>query len=327
MISKSQKIRLGVFIFFAIVLFLAILASISFNRLFKEKDVYHIAYNNVSVGGLEVGSSVKYLGLKVGTIRDIEIDPKDINRIIVSIAVDKGTPIKEDVRADISTIGITGIKIIELSGGSNQADVLDPGGYIKPGTSLTEEITGRAEVLTNKIELILNNLLTLTNEKNRTTFNNLLNASASTMEQADKLLKNNENAVRATMTRLDSVSLVLLQASAIANQTLGSMQRVVESDTIDVTINNIARIVKKLNEADIYQLIDQLRLTTEEANQVLQQMSRTIIQNRNTLNQTLNDLSKTVRSLKSTARQVDQNPSILLRNQSPDKTPDQKLEQ
>ena len=138
MITRSQKIRLGIFITTAIAIFLAIIAVLSIDRFLKEKDVYYIVYEDVSVMGLDVGSSVKYLGINVGSIQDIYIDPEDVNRIIVRIGLKKDTPIKTDVQADISTIGITGIKIIELRGWSNEAAPLNAGGFINAGKSLTE---------------------------------------------------------------------------------------------------------------------------------------------------------------------------------------------
>ncbi|MCB0316686.1 MAG: MCE family protein, partial [Calditrichaeota bacterium] len=55
--------------------------------------------------GLEVGSPVKYLGIKVGTIKNISIAPEDVSRIIVKVALKPGTPVKEDARADIVSIG------------------------------------------------------------------------------------------------------------------------------------------------------------------------------------------------------------------------------
>ena len=159
MITKTQRFRLGLFISAAAVLFIILIIAIAANQIFKDKDIYYISYQNISVNGLDRGSSVKYLGIKIGSIKNIQIDPEDITRVIITISVDAGTPIKKDVRADISTIGITGIKLIELRGGTNESETLSPGEYIHPGKSLTEEITGKAEIIGEKIELLLNNLI------------------------------------------------------------------------------------------------------------------------------------------------------------------------
>jgi hypothetical protein len=170
MITKSQKIRLGIFSVVAVSILIITLFLLSVDQFIEDQDIYYIAYEDVSVGGLDVGSPVKYLGLKVGSVKKIKIDPNNINRIIVQIGLTEGTPIKKDVEAEISTIGITGLKIIELRGGTNEAEILKPGRYINAGQSFTEAITGKAEVIAEKIEQALNNLIAFTSSENQEKF-------------------------------------------------------------------------------------------------------------------------------------------------------------
>ena len=114
--TSSQKLRLGIFIFVGIFAFLILMIIIGSEQIFKEKDIYFISYKDISVSGLEVGSPVKYLGVGVGSIKDIHIDPEDVSRVVVSVALEPGTPIKRDARAEIAIIGITGLKMIEIRG-------------------------------------------------------------------------------------------------------------------------------------------------------------------------------------------------------------------
>ena len=107
MITKSQKIRLGIFSVVAVSILVITVLLLSIDQFIDDQDLYYIAYEDVSVSGLDVGSPVKYLGLKVGSVKKIKIDPRNINRIIVQIGLTEGTPIKKDVEAEISTIGIT----------------------------------------------------------------------------------------------------------------------------------------------------------------------------------------------------------------------------
>jgi len=74
--SRSQKIRLGVFIVISSFALLILLFIIGSKKLFAEKDIYYISYNDVSVSGLEIGSPVKYLGISIGSIQNIDFDPK-----------------------------------------------------------------------------------------------------------------------------------------------------------------------------------------------------------------------------------------------------------
>ncbi|MEJ2053935.1 MAG: MlaD family protein [Calditrichaceae bacterium] len=91
MISKSQKIRLGIFVVIAAIILIVTVLILSMNQLLMDQDIYFISYEDVSVLGLNEGSTVKYLGINVGTVRDIRIDPENVNRIIVRFAVRKGT--------------------------------------------------------------------------------------------------------------------------------------------------------------------------------------------------------------------------------------------
>ena len=87
MLTKSQKFRLGIFILAAFAALGAAIVALSYSKFFEEKDTYYIEYKDVSVSGLDVGSPVKYLGIKVGTVNDIRIDPQDINSVIVEVKI------------------------------------------------------------------------------------------------------------------------------------------------------------------------------------------------------------------------------------------------
>lgn len=71
-----------------------------------------------SVAGLNVDAPVKYLGVDVGKVSRIEIDPRNSQQVRLHFLIDRGTPIKQDSLAVLKTQGLTGIAYIELSGGS-----------------------------------------------------------------------------------------------------------------------------------------------------------------------------------------------------------------
>jgi len=84
--TRSQKIRLGIFLIVSITIFILLIALFTSRELFRKEDIYYIAYNNVSVSGLEVGSPVKYLGIRVGVIDDLWIDPDNVSQVMVQVA-------------------------------------------------------------------------------------------------------------------------------------------------------------------------------------------------------------------------------------------------
>ena len=68
--------------------------------------MYFIRYKEISLTGLEIGSPVKYRGLRIGRIEDMFIDENDVTSIIVEISIDPKTPIKEDNIAVIDYLSI-----------------------------------------------------------------------------------------------------------------------------------------------------------------------------------------------------------------------------
>jgi len=327
MITKAQKIRLGIFISAALIIFLAAIAALSLERFFQEKDVYHISYKDVSLTGLDAGSSVKYLGLNVGTVTSIAIDPEDISRIIVTIAVKQGTPVKNDLEAEISTIGITGIKVIELRGGTNEADLLEPGSYIKAGKSLTEQITGKAEVIGEKVELLLNNLIELSKSENRKKFTALMDRTSSIAENLDILLKENNRKINSSIANLDKTLQHLAGAGASSEAAISSVESFIQSDSLRTTLNDIAQIADKLNKANIYNLDEQLNVAVDRLNHMLTQMDLFLTLNLNKFNQSIEGLNETISHLNSAARQIDEDPSVLIGGSKPKDPPDEELEQ
>jgi phospholipid/cholesterol/gamma-HCH transport system substrate-binding protein len=71
-----------------------------------------------SVAGLSVDAPVKYMGVDVGKVREISIDPANSSQVRLIFLIEQSTPIKTDTEAVLKTQGLTGIAYIELSGGT-----------------------------------------------------------------------------------------------------------------------------------------------------------------------------------------------------------------
>lgn len=89
----------------------------------READVYQIAFAG-SVTGLQQGSQVRYRGVPVGRVSDIRIDPQRVEWVLVTVEVDRGTPIRQDTVASLEMQGITGIAFVQLRGGTQASPPL-----------------------------------------------------------------------------------------------------------------------------------------------------------------------------------------------------------
>jgi len=71
-------------------------------------------YFDGSVSGLSEGGAVRYLGVDVGRVVRIRIDPRAANRVQVIADIDATTPISERTLAQLSLQGVTGLLYIDL---------------------------------------------------------------------------------------------------------------------------------------------------------------------------------------------------------------------
>ena len=94
------------------------------SRQLSHHEEPYYTYFTGSVTGLASGSPVRYRGVPVGTVGEIEINPKNIEQIRVTLKMRPNTPIKTDTVASLETAGITGGSYVELSGGTQSSPVL-----------------------------------------------------------------------------------------------------------------------------------------------------------------------------------------------------------
>lgn len=71
-------------------------------------------YFDGSVFGLSEGGSVRYLGVAVGRVARIGLDPRDPGRVRVLADIAEGTPIKQETVARLALQGVTGLLFIDL---------------------------------------------------------------------------------------------------------------------------------------------------------------------------------------------------------------------
>lgn len=111
--------------YFAVGLFVLVLAAVfivgsiwlSTGGAFQKKYDLYLAFVNESVSGLNLNAPVKYSGVEIGKVREIRLNPSNPNQVQLTLAIERGTPIKVDTVAMLKAQGLTGIAFIELTGG------------------------------------------------------------------------------------------------------------------------------------------------------------------------------------------------------------------
>lgn len=79
----------------------------------REYQRYEIYFQG-SVFGLSEGGSVRYLGVAVGRVARIGLDPREPGRVMVVADIAEGTPVGGDTVARLALQGVTGLLFVDL---------------------------------------------------------------------------------------------------------------------------------------------------------------------------------------------------------------------
>lgn len=124
--SQNYKVRLGIFIAVGLTLFVLAIFIIG-----KQKNlfdpVFKLTTRFQNVGGLQVGSTVRFSGINIGTVDNIRIVNDSTVKVDMLIKKDVQRFLRADSEAGIGSEGIIGDKILVLSQGSPTAKVVRDG--------------------------------------------------------------------------------------------------------------------------------------------------------------------------------------------------------
>lgn len=148
----------------------------------KAMDRYQAVIEE-SVAGLNTDAPVKYLGVDVGKVERIQIDPGHPQQVRLHFLLEQGTPIRQDSEAVLKTQGLTGIAYVEISGGSEASPPLRPGpDGVPPMIRFKPSLSARLEnVLGNvlgNIDRVSDNLNAMFDADNRAALKSVLADSA-----------------------------------------------------------------------------------------------------------------------------------------------------
>ena len=305
MVTKAQKFRLGIFITVISVLMIMFLIMVAGTKVMEKRDIYYIRYQNTSVTGLQIGGPVKYRGIGIGRVDEIFIDPENITDIIVTASVESGTPIKSDMKASLIPIGITGLVQVEITGGTQEAELLESGSFLSAGLSTFDSISGKAEILANKFEILLNNLNNITNKENTNRLNNII-------ANVDTIIDMNQSSISNTVLSLETITEDFEQIAKDTRSLLKKLDNIMSSGKVEKIVANTEEITSKLANSDFKQLMADINKLTINANNAISHIDATHLESRQDLLDTIESLRETIDYLNDFSRQISEDPSLLL---------------
>src|SRR5215813_8647999 len=126
--TKANYVAVGAFVLVCVIGLVVALLWLTGIQ-YSQEYAYYQAFFKGSVSGLGKGTVTRYNGIEVGRITDLQFDPTDPQRVIVTMQMQPNLNIREDSVASIDSQGLTGGAFVEISGGTVKSPLLTA----KPG--------------------------------------------------------------------------------------------------------------------------------------------------------------------------------------------------
>jgi phospholipid/cholesterol/gamma-HCH transport system substrate-binding protein len=296
----KTRLKVGLFVTISFFILAAAILWLAGSRFLQPVDTYHIVFKE-SVRGLLPGAAVEYQGVTVGKVETIRLTNEMPPRVDVTIALQPGTPVRQDTSALLVGSFVTGIRTIELEGGSATAPPMEQGGTIPIGGGEFEEFRDRAGDIAERLLSVLSRIeQDLLSEENRTAFATLLRNISAISETLRVSLED----VSTPETRASLRAMVdnLAQAAAGIKSATDAINN--EGKTTLVQVRQTAAVTEKL-AGEATQLAAHVDELTRHVNEL-------VGENRQDFNSLLTNLADTSRHLKETAETLRTDPSELI---------------
>jgi phospholipid/cholesterol/gamma-HCH transport system substrate-binding protein len=208
---------------------------------YSQEYAYYQAYFKGPVTGLGKGTLTRYNGIEVGRITDLQFDPADPQRVIVTLQVQPNLNIREDSVASIDSQGLTGGSFVEIAGGTTNAPLLTAKEGQKYPVIRTKQSTF-AQLQQSAPEVVAK-----------------LNVAASRLN--DLLNDNNRRAIAHVLANLDETTQVIARRSGDIDATLANANKAMANlsdatnglkptlNTVNLTLNKYGKVA---DDADAF---------------------------------------------------------------------------
>ncbi len=281
-LTKSQRARLGVFMIIGIgLLVLFAMIPVGF-RLTNRTNSYYTNFRaGNSLSGLEQGADIKFRGVRIGKVGEISYNPDSLSVIRAEFRIQDNFPVKSDMHAETGLVGITGLRYVEIMGGSDSAAILDPGSEIPSRVSSLSQLTGKADAVITKVELLLNNLAVMTHPDSITGIKRIIDNVAVITGDAKTFVREVSPEVkavaqssRATVDQVNLIAADVKELTGTLSQNLDAQRFTEILSTIDSTAQSLKMLSENLDltirqtREDFTVSMENLRETMENANEL-----------------------------------------------------------
>ena len=254
--TKANYVAVGAFVL-ACVIGLVVTIMWLAGVQYSQEYAYYQAFFKGPVTGLGKGTVTRYNGIEVGRITNLEFDPSDPQRVIVTMQVQPNLNIRDDSVASIESQGLTGGSYVEISGGTASAPLLvaqDDQRYpvIKTKQSTFAQLEQSAPEVVAKLNIATSRLNDLLNDDNRRSIAHIL----ANLDETTQVIARRSADIDATIANANKTMANFNQASQSIKPTLEQVDLTVQkygkvADDADAFINGdgLAQLSDLIGEA------------------------------------------------------------------------------
>jgi phospholipid/cholesterol/gamma-HCH transport system substrate-binding protein len=265
-------------------------------RTYQRYEIYFPG----SVSGLTAGSAVRYLGVDVGKVVRIAIDPLQHKTVQVIADIDSSAPIDDRTRASLSLQGVTGLLFVDLE----QDPKAQSTGVLPQGQRYPMIRSRRSDfdVLLSNLPELTTHLVELANHFNEIFSDQTVRSLKATLENARLASER----LPATARELQELLADVRRATQEAQATIATLHGVLDKSSPDL----------ETALGNIRQISDNLAQTTQRLNSFVADnepgVSRFARQSLPELEQLLRETRAAAREFRDLSRSLKQNPSQLI---------------
>jgi phospholipid/cholesterol/gamma-HCH transport system substrate-binding protein len=294
-LAREQRFGIVAFLGAGALALAGLILFSNYPAVFNRGREFHSVFG--SVAGLNVGDEVRYGGLLVGQVTNVDLSEKDPTQIVVTFRVRRKTPMRVDTKASITQVGFLGAPYLNLTPGKSEAAVLPPGSRVP--------------------------------SEDQMNFQDALTRLASFFERADTLLNSAERIAKSSP--LDRVDRTLTQVEHLVTTANSGTDKIFgQLDTATQRLSDVLtrtdRLIAQLDNA-VKTATPELSSTQKEAVAALREMRTLVSDMRDALNegggadQMVRNLAATADNLNRLTTRLERDPSsVLKKRETPKKT-------
>jgi phospholipid/cholesterol/gamma-HCH transport system substrate-binding protein len=219
--TRANYVLIGLFSILSVIAAVAFTLWIANSGLNKQMSTYDVVFEG-PVRGLEVGGEVRFNGIKVGEVTDLNLSPENPKDVIARITVQSATPISITSIAELEPAGLTGTAYVQISAGQEGSARLQS--RLGQGPPKISSRRGQLDRLFGESEDVISTTLTAVTNINKLLSEDNMRNFSSTLANIERLTAQ----LGSQNSALNAFRDASLEATLLSKTTRASVERLTD---------------------------------------------------------------------------------------------------